>query len=71
MQKHGIGQKQASRASAFPDKEVNGKRGERDRIADELIAAGKQRRSALTTFLVALIAGLVFWTCAYFIWQAL
>ena len=53
------------------DKNMNDKRDQARRLADELIAAEKQHRSAVTTYLVAAIVGLVFWTVVYFIWRAL
>lgn len=53
------------------DKNTNDKNENARRMADELIAEEKQRRSAVTTYLVAAIVGLVFWTVVYFIWRAL
>ena len=71
MQKDDTQQDHTTRASMSRDKNTNDKNENARRMADELIAEEKQRRSAVTTYLVAAIVGLVFWTVVYFIWRAL
>ena len=71
MQKDDTQQDHTTRASMSRDKNMNDKNENARRMADELIAEEKQRRSAVTTYLVAAIVGLVFWTVVYFIWRAL
>ena len=61
----------ATHASTSREKNMKDKRDTARRMADELIAEEKQRRSAVTTYLIAVIIGLAFWAGAYFIWRAL
>jgi hypothetical protein len=60
-----------TRASTSRNRNMNDKRDDARRMAEELIAEEKQRRSAITTYLIATITGLVFWAVVYFIWRAL
>ena len=60
-----------TRASTSRDKNMKDKRDDARRMADALIAEEKQRPSATTTYLIALIIGLAFWAGVYFIWRAL
>ena len=71
MQEDDTQQDHTTRSSMSRDKNMNDKRDQARRLADELIAEEKQHRSAVTTYLVAAIVGLVFWTVVYFIWRAL
>lgn len=61
----------ATRASMSRDKSMKDKHNNARRMADELIADEKQRGSAVTTYLIAVIVGLAFWAGVYFIWRAL
>jgi hypothetical protein len=61
-----------TRASKSDDTSMNDKRDQAKRMAEELIAeeARTNPRSALNTYLIAAIIGLIIWAAIYFLWRA-
>jgi hypothetical protein len=59
-----------TRASESDDKSMNDKREQAERMAKELLAeeANRNPRSALTTYLIATIIGLMIWAAIYYLW---
>jgi hypothetical protein len=61
-----------TRASKSDDASMNDKRDQAKRMAEELIAEeGRANpRSALNTYLIAAIIGLIIWAAIYYLWRA-
>jgi vacuolar-type H+-ATPase subunit H len=72
MQQEDIEQKDdaTTRASKSDDESMNDKRERAQRMAEELIAeeAKANSHSALTTYLIAVIIGLIIWAAIYYLW---
>lgn len=72
MQQEDIEQKDdaATRASKSNDKSMNDKRDQAQHMAEELIAEeGRANpRSALVTYLIAAVIGLIIWAAIYYLW---
>jgi vacuolar-type H+-ATPase subunit H len=60
----------ATRASKSHDKSMNDKREQAEQMAEELIAEERHAnpRSALSTYLIAAIVGLLIWAAIYYLW---
>jgi Flp pilus assembly protein TadB len=60
-------------ASKSFDKTMTDKRDNARRIAEQLLAEERRghRRSAVRTYLIAVIIGLIIWAAIYFLWQML
>jgi hypothetical protein len=74
MQEDDIEQKHAaaSQASRSRDKAMSDKRENAQRMAEQLIAEENrdERQTAVKTYFVAAIIGLVLWAAIYFIWRS-
>jgi hypothetical protein len=72
MQQEDIEQKDdaTTRASKSNDKSMNDKRDQAKHMAEELIAKeGRANpRSALVTYLIAVVIGLIIWAAIYYLW---
>jgi hypothetical protein len=73
MQEEDIEQRDdaATHASKSHDKKMNDKREDARRMAEQLIAEETRDapNSAMRTYLVAVVIGLIVWGVIYFIWQ--
>lgn len=72
MQQEGIEQKDdaTTRASKSDDESMNDKHDQAKRMAEELIGdeAHANPRSALVTYFIAAVIGLIIWGAIYYLW---
>lgn len=71
MQQDHIEQDAATQASKSHDRSMNDKHDEARRMAEKLIAEedNANRHSAIGTYLIAAIIGLIIWAALYFLWR--